>query len=133
MRASSLGVSLVAGPSNSATVLKRLEAMRDELRGRRRDLQIQHAAEPVEQSTLYQMRDQAAMDANRDSQTLGAVLKALRRLEDGSYGFCQCGCDEPISKKRLEALPWALYRIECQERIDAELAAERAGVVLEEA
>lgn len=124
---------MVAGLSDSATDFQaRLEALRDELRGRRRDLLIEHAAEPVEQSTLYQARDRAAADADRDAKMLGAVLNALQRVKDGTFGFCLCGCDEPISQKRLEALPWALYRIECQMRIDAEQAAERTGVMLED-
>jgi RNA polymerase-binding transcription factor DksA len=119
----SKGASLVAGLSDSATDFQaRLEALRDELRGRRHDLTIEHAAEAVEQSALYQMRDQAAADTERDARQLGAVLDALQRLKDGTWGICLCGCDEPISKKRLAAIPWAPYRIECQRRIEAEQA-----------
>jgi len=33
---------------------------------------------------------------------------ALARIEDGTYGICE-GSDEPISKKRLEAIPWTRY------------------------
>jgi len=33
---------------------------------------------------------------------------ALARIEEGTYGICE-GSDEPISKERLEAIPWARY------------------------
>jgi DnaK suppressor protein len=32
-------------------------------------------------------------------------------------------CDEPISSKRLDAVPWARYCVPCQERIAARIAA----------
>ena len=34
------------------------------------------------------------------------VQAALRRMEDGTYGVC-LGCEEPISVRRIEAVPWA--------------------------
>jgi hypothetical protein len=43
------------------------------------------------------------------------AAEALERIEDGSYGFCrQCG--QPISPKRLAALPWAALCTGCQEK-----------------
>jgi DnaK suppressor protein len=50
-----------------------------------------------------------------DMSVLREVEDALLRLRDGSYGTCMdCGIE--ISRKRLEALPWALYCVTCQER-----------------
>ena len=43
---------------------------------------------------------------------------ALRRLARGDFGLCQ-DCQEPISAKRLEALPWARYCVQCQEKVTA--------------
>ena len=43
------------------------------------------------------------------------IQDALRRLEEGGYGLCQ-ECEQPISGKRLSALPWARYCAACQER-----------------
>jgi DnaK suppressor protein len=40
---------------------------------------------------------------------------ALRRIEDGTYGYCE-ETGEPISIKRLEARPIATLSIEAQER-----------------
>jgi DnaK suppressor protein len=123
----SKGASLVAGLSDSATDFQaRLEALRDELRGRRRDLLIEHAAEPVEQSTLYQARDRAAADADRDAKMLGAVLNALQRVKDGTFGIC-LSCEEQIPRKRLDALPWAPWCLGCASAAEAEQARRRNG------
>jgi len=51
-----------------------------------------------------------------DIALLRQVQDALRRIEAGSYGICH-ECEEPISPKRLAAVPWAKYCVSCQERI----------------
>lgn len=55
---------------------------------------------------------------NRNAQNaslLRQVEEALGRIDEGSYGVCD-ECGQPISLKRLEAVPWALYCISCQEK-----------------
>jgi RNA polymerase-binding transcription factor len=48
---------------------------------------------------------------------LSRVRLALERLNEGSFGEClQCG--QPIGEKRLEALPWTPYCIDCQEKVE---------------
>ncbi len=42
-----------------------------------------------------------------------AARRALERLEQGEYGVCS-ECGEPISPKRLAALPWAECCVTCQ-------------------
>jgi DnaK suppressor protein len=48
---------------------------------------------------------------------LGYVRLALERLEEGTYGEC-LHCEQTIGLKRLEALPWTPFCIECQEKIE---------------
>ncbi|MCC7175987.1 MAG: TraR/DksA family transcriptional regulator [Bryobacterales bacterium] len=69
--------------------------------------EVQHAAE----------RELAIRNLDRDSHLLRNVRAALRRIEDGSYGTCM-HCEEEISPKRLDAVPWAAYCIRCQELVD---------------
>lgn len=52
---------------------------------------------------------------NRYLKLIGKIDAALRRIEDGSYGFCE-ETGEPIGLKRLEARPIATMTIEAQER-----------------
>jgi DnaK suppressor protein len=45
---------------------------------------------------------------------LRLVDEALERLISGAYGVCQA-CEQPIAPKRLQALPWARFCVNCQE------------------
>lgn len=45
---------------------------------------------------------------------LRLIEEALDRIRSGDYGVC-LSCEEPIAAKRLHALPWARYCLECQE------------------
>ena len=56
---------------------------------------------------------------------LRQVEDALDRLEWGEYGIC-VGCGEPITPKRLQAIPWAKYCVECQEKVTSQPASELA-------
>lgn len=52
---------------------------------------------------------------DRERKLLSKIESALRRIEDGSYGYCE-ETDEPISLKRLEARPIASLSLDAQER-----------------
>ena len=52
---------------------------------------------------------------DRERKLLAKIEDALRRLEDGSYGYCE-ETAEPISLRRLEARPIATLSVEAQER-----------------
>jgi DnaK suppressor protein len=51
-------------------------------------------------------------DAERG--TLVQIDDALVRVAEGSYGSC-VNCGASISEKRLTAVPWARYCVDCQE------------------
>jgi DnaK suppressor protein len=46
--------------------------------------------------------------------TLLQIDDALDRIDDGTYGFC-INCGQAMAEKRLTAVPWAPYCVECQE------------------
>jgi len=52
---------------------------------------------------------------DRQRKLIAKIDAALRRIEDGSYGYCE-ETGDPISLKRLEARPIATLSIEAQER-----------------
>lgn len=52
---------------------------------------------------------------DRQRKLIAKIDAALKRIEDGSYGYCE-ETGEPISLKRLEARPIATLSIEAQER-----------------
>ena len=49
-------------------------------------------------------------------QTLKLIDAALDRVAAGEFGTC-LACGEPISNRRLNAIPWAEYCIGCQENL----------------
>ncbi len=52
---------------------------------------------------------------DRQRKLISKIDSALKRIEDGQYGYCE-ETGEPISLKRLEARPIATLSIEAQER-----------------
>jgi len=50
-----------------------------------------------------------------DSKLLRAIEDALTRIRLERYGTCE-ECGQPISKARLEAVPWARYCRGCKEQ-----------------
>ncbi|MFQ5533267.1 MAG: RNA polymerase-binding protein DksA [Sphingomonadales bacterium] len=52
---------------------------------------------------------------DRQRKLISKIDAALRRIEDGVYGFCEV-TGEPISLKRLDARPVATLSLEAQER-----------------
>jgi DnaK suppressor protein len=55
--------------------------------------------------------------SNTERSIIEDVEQAIGRLDEGAYGTCM-ECGERISKKRLEAVPWAMYCVPCKERIE---------------
>jgi len=59
---------------------------------------------------------------------LAEIDGALRRIEEGSYGIC-LGTDQPISKARLKARPWAEYSIEYARMVEKGLVRRGERIV----
>ena len=54
------------------------------------------------------------------------IDRALKLLEDGTYGICE-ECNEEISEDRLNIVPFALYCQVCQETIELERKKREVG------
>ena len=53
-------------------------------------------------------------DRDRERKLISKINKALRKIEDGTYGYCE-ETNQPISLKRLIARPIATLSLEAQE------------------
>src|SRR6202521_1900419 len=103
---------------NLEQIKKRLEAKRAELQENIEGLTEAHPRPvgAIEASEGPQDFEEIAVDFLETQQEqsllvneqalLTEVQRALRRIEDGTYGYCIV-CGQPIPEKRLEALPWA--------------------------
>jgi len=81
-----------------------------------------------EDDSIKDLGDQASSAYNReflfelgngDRRLLKEVVLALQKITEGGFGDCE-RCGEPISEKRLEAVPFARYCIECQRAVEEE-------------
>jgi DnaK suppressor protein len=97
-----------------------LEARQAELAGglrNREGIAIEKTADALDEVQLAGERELAIRNLDRESNMLRSVRGALGRMTDGSYGTC-LHCEEEISQKRLNAVPWTAYCIKCQEAAD---------------
>ena len=53
--------------------------------------------------------------ANNSRDMLAQAERALRRIEDGTYGICE-SCGKPIGKFRLQAFPRATLCVSCKQK-----------------
>ena len=103
-----------------------LTARREEIMGtlpRREDIWLVQSNEQIEMVQLAGQREFAAYVLEREAKSLMQISAALKRIDDGEFGVC-LDCEEPISPKRLTAVPWAGYCLRCQEMHDAQGATD---------
>jgi len=110
-----------------------LEAKRRELLGEIADLKEEargaggaEVRDITDDATSAQASGQALEQETLASQSLVQVEDALKRIENGTYGKCIV-CGKPIPLARLEAVPWAAYCLEHQEKHDRATHAPKGG------
>ena len=83
----------------------------------RDEIVIEKASDALDEAQLKEERDLAIRNLDRGSNALRLIHRALARIANGSYGVC-LHCEEEILPKRMAAVPWAAFCIQCQEKID---------------
>jgi len=107
--------------ADAVVARERLEAERTRLLHEITDVPIE-PPEPMtygsQAAAASQVFDQNRARALREraQRELEQVDAALARLENGTYGLC-AACSRPIDPERLDALPWALYDLDCQRKV----------------
>jgi DnaK suppressor protein len=108
---------------------KKLETFRKRLEERQQVLRktvsrTEEDGRIADQDSAQDIADRAASSytkeflfsqSNNERQLLQMVETALQRIRGGDFGDC-VNCGNEINTKRLEAVPWARYCIECQEK-----------------
>lgn len=56
-------------------------------------------------------------ESAEEHQILLNIRQALDRIPEGTFGEC-LGCGSEINSKRLEAVPWTQYCIDCQRSLE---------------
>jgi DnaK suppressor protein len=110
---------------------KKLEGFKKRLEERQQTLRktvsrTEEDGRIADQDTAQDIADRAASSytkeflfsqSNNDRQLLAMVETALQRIREGAFGEC-VSCGNEINAKRLEAVPWTRYCIECQEKLE---------------
>lgn len=100
---------------------RKLKAWREEIMRDARETLETLQAEPLREPDI---NDRASSETDwsielrtrdRQRKLVSKIDSALRRIEDGEYGYCEV-TGEPISISRLEARPIATMTLEAQER-----------------
>ena len=73
------------------------------------------SADIVDQASSYTDKTVEMKSLNRSRKLIAKIDSALRRIKDGTYGYCE-ETYEPIGLKRLIARPIATLSIEAQEK-----------------
>lgn len=69
-------------------------------------------------------RDFALSLLSQEQDALYEIDEALKRIDLGTYGKCEMS-GKPISRARLEAIPFARYTVECQSQLEKQSKAAR--------
>ena len=77
------------------------------------------SADIVDQASSYTDKNVEMRAINRQIKLISKIDSALKRIKDGTYGFCE-DTGEPIGLKRLIARPVATLTIEAQEKHEKE-------------
>ena len=106
---------------------KRLLAERDLLIDKLKDNDLSvddsETPDPVDLAVRNYSKNVMLAVSENESRQLTLIDEALLRIEDDEYGECQ-NCENQINTKRLAAIPWARYCLDCQQLLEQGLLEE---------
>lgn len=112
---------------NLKDIKNKLLAERDQLiqklKGNDLSIDDSETPDPVDLAVRnYSKNVQLAVSEN-ESRQLTLIDEAVLRIDDEEYGSC-LNCEKAINPKRLAAIPWARYCLDCQELLEKGLLDE---------
>ena len=113
--------------SNLNKIRERLIAEREiilsKLSGNDLSVDASETPDPVDLAVRNYSKNVMLAVSENESKQLLMINEALDRLQDDEYGLCQ-NCEKEINPKRLDAVPWARYCLNCQELLEQGLLEE---------
>ena len=107
--------------SNSKDIHKKLAAEREslvaKLNGNDLSIDDSETPDPVDLAVRNYSKNVLLAVSENDSKQIALIDEALERLENDEYGHCQ-NCEKAINAKRLAAIPWARYCLDCQSLLE---------------
>lgn len=78
---------------------------------------VEEAQDVADQAVAGYQKEMLFSQGTVRNAQLRLVRQALNRIANGTYGEC-LRCSRSIGPKRIEAVPWTPYCIDCQELIE---------------
>lgn len=80
---------------------------------------VDQASQSIEKELMFELSDNERV-------TLDMIEAAIRKIDNGTFGVCEA-TQKPISRARLEAIPYCRYSIEYQNQIEQKSDTPEAG------
>jgi DnaK suppressor protein len=104
-------------------LLTERELLIQKLKGNDLSIDDSETPDPVDLAVKNYSKNVMLAVSENESKQLTLIDQALMRIDDKEYGLCQ-NCEKEINSKRLAALPWARYCLDCQELLEQGLLDE---------
>lgn len=95
-------------------LLRERELLIQKLKGNDLSVDDSETPDPVDLAVRNYSKNVMLAVSENETKQLTLIDEALMRIDDEEYGSCQ-NCEKEINPKRLAALPWARYCLDCQE------------------
>jgi DnaK suppressor protein len=105
---------------------RRLEVMLEALKQpsvRSEEISIENSPDALDQVQSAAEREMAIGRLESEFRRRRSIMAALERIQEGTYGVCT-QCEAEMGIKRLNAVPWTEYCLECQIIADREESAQ---------
>ena len=93
-----------------------------ELTSESKEMESNVAQDVVDKAETSYTKEFLLSLSDADREQLFLIDEALKRLQREEFGICQL-CHQEIGRKRLEAVPWTPFCIDCQQKNEAESGA----------
>ena len=107
--------------SNLKEIKEKLLAERDllieKLKGNDLSVDDAETPDPVDLAVRNYSKNVMLAVSENESKQLALIDEAILRIDDDEYGHCQ-NCEKEVNPKRLAAIPWARYCLDCQELLE---------------
>ncbi len=105
------------------SLLAEREILIQKLKGNDLSIDDAETPDPVDLAVRNYSKNVMLAVSENESRQLALIDEALLRIEDDEYGTC-LNCEKAIVSKRLAAIPWARYCLDCQELVEQGLLDE---------
>jgi DnaK suppressor protein len=99
------------------------ELLIQKLKGNDLSIDDSETPDPVDLAVKNYSKNVMLAVSENESRQLTLIDQAVLRIDDEEYGLCQ-NCEKEINPKRLAAIPWARYCLDCQELLEQGLLDE---------